>query len=70
MEEISNFATTCSNGFPGEEKALIWRSKSTSTWSLNLSTDEMFCDPFCIMVQGLPHPTDLYSTYYLETDQQ
>jgi len=70
MVEVSNLATACSNGFPGEEKALIWRSKSTFTWSLDLSTDGMFCVPVCIIVQVPSHPTDLSSAYYSETEQQ
>lgn len=49
-----------------EEKALI---RSTCTFiraSLNLSTDGMFCEPFCIIVQGPPHPTDLESACHSE----
>lgn len=35
--EISSLATACNNGSLKEDKALIWRSKNTSMWSLNLT---------------------------------
>lgn len=35
--ELSSLATACNNGSPREDKALLWRSKNNSLWSLNLT---------------------------------